>query len=116
MNAGDIRKVKRHASRLGVRDSDVIRYAVKSTLARLGPLYDLEVHGRNLTVNEARPREERGGGGGGGGGRGPRGGGGGFGGPRGGGGGYGGGFGGGVSLGGHGGGHKGGLGGGHGWK
>ena len=44
-----------------------------------------EHNGRNLTVNEARPRENRGGGGGGGGGRG------GFGGNRGGGGGYGGG-------------------------
>ena len=48
MNAGDIRKVKRLASRLGVRDSDVIRFAVKNMLARLGPLYDPEVHGRNL--------------------------------------------------------------------
>jgi len=48
MNAADVRKVKRLANRLGVRDSDVIRFAVKSTLARLGPLYDPEVHGRNL--------------------------------------------------------------------
>jgi hypothetical protein len=48
MNAGDVRKVKRLASRLGVRDSDVIRFAVKNMLARLGPLYDPEVHGRNL--------------------------------------------------------------------
>jgi hypothetical protein len=48
MNAADVRKVKRLASRLGVRDSDVIRFAVKSMLARLGPLYDSEVHGRNL--------------------------------------------------------------------
>jgi len=48
MNAADIRKVKRLASRLGVRDSDVIRFAVKSTLTRLGPLYDSEVQGRNL--------------------------------------------------------------------
>jgi len=39
-----------------------------------------ENDGRTLTVNEARPREERGGGGGGGGGRGGRGGGGGYGG------------------------------------
>jgi hypothetical protein len=31
-----------------VRDSDVIRFAVKSMLARLGPLYDPEAHGRNL--------------------------------------------------------------------
>jgi RNA recognition motif-containing protein len=52
-----------------------------------------EVNGRSLTVNEARPRENRGGGGGGGygGGGGNRGGGGGYGGNRGGGGGYGGG-------------------------
>jgi hypothetical protein len=48
MNGGDVRKVKRLASRLGVRDSDVIRFAVKNMLARLGPLYDPEVHGRNL--------------------------------------------------------------------
>lgn len=48
MNAADVRKVKRLAQRLGVRDSDVIRFAVKSMLARLGPLYDAEVHGRNL--------------------------------------------------------------------
>ena len=48
MNIADIRKVKRLATRLGVRDSDVIRFAVKSTLARLGPLYDPEVQGRNL--------------------------------------------------------------------
>jgi hypothetical protein len=48
MNAADVRKVKRLAHRLGVRDSDVIRFAVKTTLARLGPLYDPEVRGRNL--------------------------------------------------------------------
>jgi len=48
MNGTDVRKVKKLASRLGVRDSDVIRFAVKNMLARLGPLYDPEVHGRNL--------------------------------------------------------------------
>ncbi|MGH8208223.1 MAG: hypothetical protein ACREU6_01255, partial [Steroidobacteraceae bacterium] len=48
MNGTDVRKVKKVASRLGVRDSDVIRFAVKSMLARLGPLYDPEAHGRNL--------------------------------------------------------------------
>ena len=48
MNVGDVRKVKKLANRLGVRDSDVIRFAVKSMLARLGPLYDPEVRGRNL--------------------------------------------------------------------
>jgi len=48
MNAADVRKVKRLALRLGVRDSDVIRFAVKTTLSRLGPLYDPEVRGRDL--------------------------------------------------------------------
>jgi hypothetical protein len=48
MNGTDVRKVKKLASRLGVRDSDVIRFAVKSMLARLGPLYDPDAHGRNL--------------------------------------------------------------------
>jgi hypothetical protein len=48
MNLTDIRKVKQLAKRLGVRDSDVIRFAVKSMLAKLGPLYDPQAHGRNL--------------------------------------------------------------------
>jgi len=48
MNRSDVRKVKKLAARLGVRDSDVIRFAVKSMLAKLGPLYDPEVQGRNL--------------------------------------------------------------------
>lgn len=48
MNGSDVRRVKKLAARLGVRDSDVIRFAVKSMLAKLGPLYDSEVHGRNL--------------------------------------------------------------------
>jgi hypothetical protein len=48
MGAADVRKIKKLAARLGVRDSDVIRFAVKSMLARLGPLYDDEVRGRNL--------------------------------------------------------------------
>lgn len=48
MNVSDVRKVKKLANRLGVRDSDVIRFAVKSMLSRLGPLYDPDVRGRNL--------------------------------------------------------------------
>lgn len=48
MNGADVRKVKRLAARLGVRDSDVIRFAVKCMLAKLGPLYDPDVQGRNL--------------------------------------------------------------------
>lgn len=48
MSTADLRNVKKLAKRLGVRDSDVIRFAVKSTLARLGPLFDSDVRGRNL--------------------------------------------------------------------
>jgi hypothetical protein len=48
MNSADVRKVKKLAQRLAVRDSDVIRFAVKCMLTRLGPLYDPEVKGRNL--------------------------------------------------------------------
>jgi hypothetical protein len=48
MSPGDIRNVKRLADRLQVRDSDVIRYAVKSALTRLAPLYEEGVHGRAL--------------------------------------------------------------------
>lgn len=48
MSSSDVGKVKRLAQRLNVRDSDVIRYAVKTTLARLAPLYDPHVHGRSL--------------------------------------------------------------------
>jgi hypothetical protein len=48
MNAADVRKVKKLAQRIGVRDSDVIRFAVKSMLTRLGPLYDSEAKGRSL--------------------------------------------------------------------
>jgi len=48
MNSSDVRKVKKLAQRLGVRDSDVVRFAVKCMLARLGPLYDPEVKGRSL--------------------------------------------------------------------
>ena len=79
----------------------------------INALHDKEHDGRPLTVNEARPREERGGGGGGGGGRG-YGGGGGGGSRGGGGGGYGGG--GGGSRGGSGGGGYGGGGGGGGGR
>ena len=48
MNSSDVRKVKKLAQRLAVRDSDVIRFAVKCMLTRLGSLYDSEVKGRNL--------------------------------------------------------------------
>jgi len=48
MSAADIRSVKRLAERLGVRDSDVIRFAVKVMLGRLAPLHDLGVKGKSL--------------------------------------------------------------------
>jgi len=48
LGAADIRKIKRLAKRLGVRDSDVIRYALKVQLSRLTPLCDPDVRGRAL--------------------------------------------------------------------
>lgn len=48
VNSADVRKMKKLAQRLGVRDSDVVRFAVKCLLARLGPLCDAEVKGRSL--------------------------------------------------------------------
>jgi hypothetical protein len=48
MSASDVKRVKNLAQRLNVRDSDVIRFAVRGMLARLGPLYDPEQRGRNL--------------------------------------------------------------------
>jgi len=48
MSSADVRRVKKLARRLGVRDSDVIRYAVRGMLSRLGPLHEPEARGRNL--------------------------------------------------------------------
>lgn len=48
LGQSDIRKIKLLAERLGVRDSDVIRYALKSTLNRLAPLCDPQIRGRSL--------------------------------------------------------------------
>jgi hypothetical protein len=48
MSSADVRRVKNLAQRLNVRDSDVIRFAVRGMLARLGPLYDPEQRGRDL--------------------------------------------------------------------
>jgi len=46
--APDLRNIKKLAQRLGVRDSDVIRFAVKTMLARIAPLCDHSVRGRAL--------------------------------------------------------------------
>jgi hypothetical protein len=48
VSAADLRKVKMLARRLGARDSDIIRFAVKTMLARLAPLCDQSLHGRAL--------------------------------------------------------------------
>ena len=48
INVADVGKVKRLAKRLGVRDSDIVRFALKTMLARLVPLCDPDVRGRNL--------------------------------------------------------------------
>jgi len=48
LNAADVRKMKKLALRLGARESDVVRFAIKCMLTRLGPLYDSDVKGRNL--------------------------------------------------------------------
>jgi hypothetical protein len=48
VSIGDLRKVKKLAQRLDVRDSDVIRFALKTMLARLAPLCDNSVRGREL--------------------------------------------------------------------
>ncbi len=48
LSESDIRNIKRIAKRLGVRDSDIIRFAIKSTLNRITPLCDHAIRGRNL--------------------------------------------------------------------
>jgi len=48
MSPADLQKVKDLARRLGARDSDVIRFAVKTMLGRLAPLFDPHSRGRAL--------------------------------------------------------------------
>lgn len=48
LSESDLKNVKRMAQRLGVRDSDIVRYAIKSILTRVAPLCDESVRGRNL--------------------------------------------------------------------
>jgi hypothetical protein len=48
LGESDVRNIKRMAKRLGVRDSDIIRFAIKSTLNRIAPLCDSAIRGRNL--------------------------------------------------------------------
>src|SRR5882762_169881 len=46
LGESDIRNIKRIAKRLGVRDSDIIRFALKATLSRIAPLCDPAIRGR----------------------------------------------------------------------
>src|ERR1700690_1904862 len=48
LGEGDIRNIKRIAKRLRVRDSDIIRFAIKSMVNRISPLCDEAINGRNL--------------------------------------------------------------------
>jgi len=48
MSIADVKRIKKLAHRLNVRDSDVIRFAVKAMLSRLMPFYEPEARGRNL--------------------------------------------------------------------
>jgi hypothetical protein len=48
LGESDLRNIKRMSQRLGVRDSDVIRYAIKTMLGRMSPLCDEGIRGRNL--------------------------------------------------------------------
>ena len=44
----DLGNLRRLARRLGVRDSDIIRVAIKSLLTKWSPLHDASVRGKNL--------------------------------------------------------------------
>jgi hypothetical protein len=48
LGESDLRNIKRLAQRLGVRDSEIIRFAIKSMLNRSAPLCDDSIRGRNL--------------------------------------------------------------------
>jgi hypothetical protein len=48
LNNTDFARLKHIAQRLRVRDSDVIRFAVKSVLTKLAPLHDVNLRGADL--------------------------------------------------------------------
>jgi Arc/MetJ-type ribon-helix-helix transcriptional regulator len=48
MSRNDIRHIKQLAERLGARESDVIRFAIKTMLEQLAPLQDPKARGRTL--------------------------------------------------------------------
>jgi len=48
LSGTDLRNLRKLAQRMGVRYSDVVRFALKSCIARLGPLLETEVKGSSL--------------------------------------------------------------------
>ncbi len=50
MSRSDLKKIKEIAKRLQVRESDVFRFAVRSSLAKLTPLHDSEIAGKGLVA------------------------------------------------------------------
>lgn len=48
LNGVDLSRIKHIAQRLGVRESDVIRFAIKSMLTKLAPLHDGQLAGSDL--------------------------------------------------------------------
>jgi len=48
MSRSDLLKIKEIAKRIGVRESDVLRFTIKTTLKKLTPLYDANMRGIEL--------------------------------------------------------------------
>jgi hypothetical protein len=48
LNTSDLRNLRKLSRRLGVRYSDMIRFAIRTTLARLAPLNEADTRGRSL--------------------------------------------------------------------
>ncbi len=48
LSGADMRNLRKLSRRLGARNSDVIRYALKTTLERLAPLHEGDLKGRDL--------------------------------------------------------------------
>jgi hypothetical protein len=46
--SGDVRQIKAIAARLGTRDSDIVRFALRMLLSRIAPLGDPQVCGRRM--------------------------------------------------------------------
>lgn len=46
--SGDVRQIKAIAARLGARDSDIVRFALRMLLSRIAPLGDPQVCGRRM--------------------------------------------------------------------